>query len=125
LAQDQRRLPPAGNLFDRPASSMYCSRRSRQIIISIIRTNLDPCRGSVFNSTFKLVQIASSKLKASLTMWIEVTACAQGDGEGALWGLDTKMQLWGMGQESAGGKWGPWNGPNWLSAPKLRNMAAV
>jgi hypothetical protein len=57
--------------------------------------------------------------------WIEVTACDQGDGKGALWALDTKLQLWGMGQESKGGKWGAWVGPNWLKAPKLRNIAAV
>lgn len=57
--------------------------------------------------------------------WIEVTACEQGDGKGALWALDTKRQLWGMGQESPGGNWGGWSGPNWLDAPKLRNIAAV
>ncbi|HEY2962506.1 MAG TPA: hypothetical protein VGJ37_08840 [Pyrinomonadaceae bacterium] len=57
--------------------------------------------------------------------WIEVTACKQGDGKGALWGIDTKKQLWGMGQESPGGNWGPWAGPNWLDAPKLSNIAAV
>lgn len=56
---------------------------------------------------------------------IEVTACTQGDGKGALWALDSKLQLWGMGQESPGGKWGAWVGPNWLEAPKLRNIAAV
>jgi hypothetical protein len=58
--------------------------------------------------------------------WIEVTACSQGaDGKGALWALDTKMQLWAMFQEAPGGKWGPWLGPNWKNAPKLRNIAAV
>ncbi|HWT02393.1 MAG TPA: hypothetical protein VN256_19230 [Pyrinomonadaceae bacterium] len=57
--------------------------------------------------------------------WIEVTACEQGDGKGALWALDTKRQLWGMGQESPGGNWGGWSGLNWLDAPKLRNIAAV
>ena len=57
--------------------------------------------------------------------FIEVTACMQGDGKGALWALDTKLQLWGMGQASPGGQWGAWSGPNWLNAPKLRNIAAV
>jgi hypothetical protein len=57
--------------------------------------------------------------------WIEVTACMQGDGKGALWALDNKMQLWGMVQESPGGKWGAWVGPNWQDAPKLRNIAAI
>jgi hypothetical protein len=49
----------------------------------------------------------------------------QGDGKGALWALDTKMQLWGMVQTAPGGSWGPWTGPNWEKAPKLRNIAAV
>jgi hypothetical protein len=56
--------------------------------------------------------------------WIEVTACMQGD-RGALWALDTKMQLWHMSQQSKGGSWGQWEGPNWQDAPKLRNIAAV
>jgi hypothetical protein len=57
--------------------------------------------------------------------FIEVTACEQKDGRSALWALDTKRQLWGAGQEAPGGKWGAWSGPNWLKAPKLRNIAAV
>jgi len=57
--------------------------------------------------------------------FIEVTACEQKDGRSAVWALDEKRQLWGAGQETPGGKWGPWVGPNWLNAPKLRNIAAV
>ncbi|HEV2862585.1 MAG TPA: hypothetical protein VGX48_16345 [Pyrinomonadaceae bacterium] len=57
--------------------------------------------------------------------FIEVTACEQKDGRAAVWALDEKRQLWGAGQETPGGKWGPWVGPNWLGAPKLRNIAAV
>jgi hypothetical protein len=57
--------------------------------------------------------------------FIEVTACKQGDGKGAVWAIDNKKQLWGMGQVSAGGDWGGWSGPNWLSAPKVSNIAAV
>lgn len=57
--------------------------------------------------------------------FIEVTACRQGDWRAAVWALDEKRQLWGAGQESKGGKWGPWSGPNWMKAPKLRNIAAV
>jgi hypothetical protein len=57
--------------------------------------------------------------------WIEVTACKQGDGKGALWAIDTKQQLWGMGQASPGGDWGGWSGPNWLKAQKVSNIAAV
>jgi hypothetical protein len=57
--------------------------------------------------------------------FIEVTACQQKDGRSALWALDDKRQLWGAGQPSPGANWGPWVGPNWLNAPKLRNIAAV
>jgi len=58
---------------------------------------------------------------------IEVTSCQQGgDGKVAVWGLDDKRQLWGSGEETAGtGNFPGWVGPNWLSAPKLRNIAAV
>jgi hypothetical protein len=58
--------------------------------------------------------------------WIEFTACRQGDGRVALWGLDDKRQLWGAGEIRKGeGDMGPWNGPNWMNAPRLRNIAAV
>jgi len=58
---------------------------------------------------------------------IEVTACQQGgDGKVAIWGLDDKRQLWGTGEKSPGtGDFGAWAGPNWLKAPKLRNIAAA
>jgi hypothetical protein len=58
--------------------------------------------------------------------FIEVAACEQKDGRSAVWVLDEKRQLWGAGQETPWtGKWGPWTGPNWLGAPKLRNITAV
>jgi hypothetical protein len=61
--------------------------------------------------------------------FIELTAARQGDGRSALWGLDTKLQLWSMSQtstrdETPPGGWGPWIGPNWQESPKLRNIAA-
>jgi len=58
---------------------------------------------------------------------IEVTACQQGaNGKVAVWGLDDRRQLWGSGEETAGtGNFGGWAGPNWLKAPKLRNIAAA
>ncbi|MCA1615434.1 MAG: hypothetical protein LC800_15300 [Acidobacteria bacterium] len=56
--------------------------------------------------------------------WIEITAAQQNDGRVALWGIDTKQQLWGVGQQSPGGDWGPWSGPNWVGAPPLDNIAA-
>ena len=58
--------------------------------------------------------------------WIEFTACLQGNGRVAFWGLDDKRQLWGCGEKQKGtGDMGEWNGPNWLGAPRLRNIAAV
>jgi hypothetical protein len=58
--------------------------------------------------------------------WIEFTVCKQGDGRVAYWGLDENRQLWGAGETEAGtGNMGDWNGPNWLGAPRLRNIAAV
>jgi hypothetical protein len=58
---------------------------------------------------------------------IEVTSCQQGkDGKVAVWGIDDKRQLWGCGEETPGtGNFSGWVGPNWLGAPKLRNIAAV
>src|SRR5215469_2249780 len=63
------------------------------------------------------------------SQFIEITAARQGDGRSALWALDTKLQLWGIGQtssreETPPGGWGAWVGPNWQGAPKLRNIAA-
>lgn len=57
--------------------------------------------------------------------WIEVSGCKQGNGLGALWGIDEKQQLWCMFQKVKGGDWGPWQGPNWNKAGKVRNIAAV
>lgn len=57
--------------------------------------------------------------------WIEITACQQHDGRVALWGLDTERQLWTCLQDSPGGNWGAWSGPNWKNAPRFRNIAAV
>ena len=57
--------------------------------------------------------------------WIKVTACQQGNGRGALWGIDNKMQLWSMGQLENGDWPNSWVGPNWFNAPKVRNIAAV
>lgn len=60
--------------------------------------------------------------------FIEITAARQGNGRTALWGLDKKLQLWCTEQTSSDanppGGWGPWKGPNWQGAPKLRNIAA-
>ena len=57
--------------------------------------------------------------------WIEVSGCKQGNGFGVLWGIDEELQLWCMFQKVEGGEWGPWQGPNWNNAPRVRNLAAV
>jgi hypothetical protein len=57
--------------------------------------------------------------------WHEVTACEQGNGLGAFWGIDNKLQLWYMGQTGNGSWPNAWVGPNWKEAPKVRNIAAV
>ena len=57
--------------------------------------------------------------------WLEVSGCKQGNGLGALWGIDEKQQLWCMFQKVQGGEWGPWQGPDWNKAGKVRNIAAV
>jgi len=62
--------------------------------------------------------------------FIELTAARQHNGHVALWGLDDKLQLWCMTEQSPDGTtppsdWGAWEGPNWQNAPKLRNIAAV
>ena len=60
--------------------------------------------------------------------FIEVTAARQGDGHSILWGLDEKRQLWCSRQTNGDAHppegWEPFQGPNWLGAPKLRNIAA-
>ena len=46
-------------------------------------------------------------------------------GRVAVWALDNKNQLWGCFEEAPGtGNFGAWVGPNWVNAPKLRNIAA-
>jgi hypothetical protein len=61
---------------------------------------------------------------------IEITAARQYNGHLALWALDSNRQLWCMNErtpdsQSPINNWGPWEGPNWQNAPKLRNIAAV
>jgi hypothetical protein len=58
--------------------------------------------------------------------YVEITVCQQSDGRLALWAIDEQHQLWGSGEKQAGTMdFGPWAGPNWLGAPKVRNIAAV
>ena len=57
--------------------------------------------------------------------WTTISACQQGNGRGALWGIDNKNQLWGMGQLDNDAWPQSWVGPNWLEAPKVRKIAAV
>ena len=66
---------------------------------------------------------------AENTKFIEITAARQGNGRTALWALDTQRRLWGMEQHDGDAVqpsgWSRWTGPNWLGAPKLRNIAAA
>jgi hypothetical protein len=60
----------------------------------------------------------------------ELAAARQHDNHVALWGLDQKLQLWCMTENTFDSQtpptgWGSWQGPNWGGAPKLRNIAAV
>lgn len=57
--------------------------------------------------------------------WVEISGGKQGNGAGVLWGIDEKQQLWCMFQKAKDGDWGPWQGPNWNKAPKVRNLGAV
>src|SRR5262249_46269965 len=51
-------------------------------------------------------------------------AAAEQDGHAQLWALDTKRQLWATWQETQGGTWMPWPGPNFQGAPLLDNITA-
>lgn len=61
----------------------------------------------------------------------KLTASQQGGNRGAqLWGVDYRGKLHTIYQKSPGGDWSnwmgsEWNGPNWLGAPRLHNIAAV
>jgi hypothetical protein len=64
------------------------------------------------------------------THFIELAAARQHNGHVALWGIDSKLQLWCMTENSPDSPtpptgWGSWEGPNWQGAPKLRNLAVV
>jgi hypothetical protein len=57
---------------------------------------------------------------------IECTACQQKDARMAVWVLNDNRQLFFSSEETKGtGDFSAWAGPNWLNAPKLRNIAAV
>jgi hypothetical protein len=51
-------------------------------------------------------------------------AAAEQDGHAQLWALDTNRQLWATWQETQGGTWMPWNGPNFQGAPLLDKITA-
>jgi hypothetical protein len=48
----------------------------------------------------------------------ELAAAQQNNGCVQFFALDTKLQLWTIGQTSPGGNWTAWSGPNWNSAPR-------
>lgn len=64
------------------------------------------------------------------SQFIELAAARQHNGHLALWGIDEQRRLWCMTETSPDSPtpptgWGPWEGPNWGGAPKLRNIAAA
>lgn len=62
-------------------------------------------------------------LPTGLPLW-SMTAAQQNDGLAALWALDVKLQLWACFEESPGGRWSTWAGPNYNSAPLLFHITA-
>jgi hypothetical protein len=57
---------------------------------------------------------------------MEIVACQQGGARGAqLWGIDPGYALWSTYQETPGGTWSSWIGPNWEGATKLAQLAAA
>jgi hypothetical protein len=56
----------------------------------------------------------------------EIAACQQGGTRGAqLWGIDQNEALWSTFQETPGGPWSAWDGPNWLGATSLVQITAA
>ena len=55
-----------------------------------------------------------------------LAASQQGGPRGAqLWATDQNNQVWSTYQETAGGGWALWIGPNWAGAPPFLQMAAA
>jgi len=53
-----------------------------------------------------------------------LAASQQGGSRGAqLWATDQSNAVWSTFQESPGGGWSGWSGPNWNDAPQLEQMA--
>ena len=55
-----------------------------------------------------------------------IVACQQGGTRGAqLWAIDQNEALWSTYQETPGGAWSGWLGPNWNGAASLIQIAAA
>lgn len=55
----------------------------------------------------------------------ELAAAQQNDGRVQFWGLDMRLQLWTTWQQSPGGNWAVWEGPNWNNAQQgMKRIAA-
>jgi hypothetical protein len=115
---------PPGNSRPKKIAAVRAGGGQGQVLF-VISENGHLSYSSLINSTGNWGGWADLPETPEQSRFIEVAACEQGDGRSAVWALDTKRQLWGAGQESPGGKWGPWTGPNWVGAPRLRNIAAV
>ena len=56
----------------------------------------------------------------------EIVACQQGGTRGAqFWAIDQNEALWSTYQETPGGAWSGWLGPNWNGAASLIQLAAA
>jgi hypothetical protein len=62
----------------------------------------------------------------SAPLLTEIVACQQGGTRGAqLWAIDQNEALWTAYQETPGGAWSGWLGPNWNGAASLIQLAAA
>jgi hypothetical protein len=55
-----------------------------------------------------------------------IAAAQQGGARGGqFWGIDQNNALWSSYQETPGGNWSGWIGPNWSGAPAFNQLAAA
>ncbi len=56
--------------------------------------------------------------------FIDIAAAQQNDGRVIVFGLDQRQQTWMCSQNTPGGHWISWTGPNWNGTPQLNTLAA-
>ncbi|HEX7178059.1 MAG TPA: hypothetical protein VF240_22570 [Pyrinomonadaceae bacterium] len=55
----------------------------------------------------------------------DIAGALQNNGNVQLWVLDNRQQLYSISQNSPGGNWGQWSGPNWSGAPRMNAIGAA